>query len=210
MTQAMTTNVLLRIDPYWFACAVQLVPDGERELQLFHADLERYRELSDRGDTLAILQALALCCERALPAPGWLAAEFTRRLNSFTSGGRAAPTSLDTVFRSPLLRPGLPKLTHADRGAWAEGFEIWRAVRRVASQHRGLESALAEVLAAGAWSRKRRRVRQLVEMVDARMVHLSSGRLQPLAAIWRKACKELRQREQQGKVALSPSSRNNE
>lgn len=182
-------DVLARIDPYWFAAAVQLVPEGESTLRQFHQDLQRYRELVQEGDTLAILQAMALCAERALPAPGWLTAAFVPRVRTFTDGGKAAPTSLDTVFRSPLLRPGKPALTHTDRSAWAEGYEIWRAVRRIAHQHRGLESALADVLAAGTWTRKRRRARQLVKMVDARMVHLNSGRLQPLAALWRKVCK---------------------
>lgn len=194
-------EVLLRIDPYWFACAAQLTPEGDRELTRFHEDLERYRELADQGDTLAILEAMALCCERALPAPGWLAAAFAQRVRNFTAGGRTAPTSLDTVFRSPLLRPGLPRLTHKDRTAWSEGYELWRQVRRIAHQHRGLDTALAEVLAAGTWPHKSRHYRDLVNAVDARMVHLSSGRIESLADIWRKVCKQYREQRRLALIA---------
>lgn len=188
---------LLRIDPAWAAAAECLTAIDRRSLVDAHEALERRREQVEAGDSMAILQALSFCCVNSLPAPVWLAEAFPARLRTFTGCEPALwrPASLDQVFRSPHLRPGLPVLTGKDREDWRVGALIWRQVRRIARHHRGLEPALQQVLAAGEWPIRKSRARELVTLIDANQVHLSCGRIQPLSRLWRKARKQVHRAE---------------
>jgi hypothetical protein len=196
-------ELLARVDPAWAVAANRLTANDLSWLIEAHESLERRREQVEAGDTLAILMAMDDCCHRNLPAPAWLVETFRTRLQAFTGCERTRATrdSLDLIFKSRLLRAGQPQRTQLDRDRWALGCRLWRAVRAVASRHSSLNSALTEVLASGTWDVRRRHARQLVTMIDQNQVHLSSGKIRPLARIWSKSCKQVQPEAQLAQIA---------
>lgn len=186
-----------RVEPAWGDCASGFRTGGlrrahgnlrVRSLLDVHEALERRREQVESGNTLVILLAIAQCAEENLPMPTWLARAFTSRLAGFTThdARRPGPISLDTLFRSPNLRPGHPARTAADRRDWSLGSDLWGAVREVAHKYRGLDGALAEVLSSGRWGVGKKKARRLFEMVEVSQVHLLRGHIQPIAHLWRR------------------------
>lgn len=185
--------LLARLDPAWSKAAEQLAGGVTRPLIDLHEELERRREQAEKGDSFALLEALATCCDRHVPAPQWLRDAYRKQLRAFTDphAPGPCPCSLDEVFTSPYIRAGHPVRTQQDRESWALALRLWEAVRQVAPRHPGLDPALAAVLAADEWPVRTTTARKLVLLMDNYRVHLSSGRIRPLSRLWLKPRKQV-------------------
>ena len=190
-----------RLDSAWATCAAGFrtgIRSGHRgearnqPLLAVHTDLQARRAQFLRGDSLALLQAVAVCAEENLPMPRWLATAFVRELTKFTSTGGTAK-SLDAVFASRQLPTQTEKAAAKARRDWELGVQLWRAVRAIATNHSGLDPALRTVLKAGRdgleWGVGPTRARELVKMIDETQVELTSRRVKPLSQLWAKGRK---------------------
>ena len=135
--------------------------------------IEVYRDRFERGDTLSLLQAVAMCAEENLPLPTWLALAFVKALDSFLSMG--GPLSLDAVFRSSSLPTGTAKKTAEAKQFWVLGGAIFRATWDAAQADVSITSfdaALKMALSKTDFGVKKTTARRLYLMIEKNQLEL--------------------------------------
>jgi hypothetical protein len=163
-----------------------------RTLPQVKAALDVWKTRFEAGDTLALLQAIAVCAGENMPLPTWLAIEFSRKLETFFDPGGAH--SLDDVFASPTLPTNTAKKAVNAKRDWEEGVALWVACWEEAHANElltSLEAVLDRVLSSKKWSVKKRKARDLVMRVDeSQAQHLGKREKQPLARFLEKRRKQ--------------------
>jgi hypothetical protein len=154
-----------------------------QSLPQVRAALDVWRDRSNAGNTMALLQAIQLCSDENLPLPSWLAAAFSSAMTAFLLPGGAH--SLDIVFKSPSLPTNTPSKAAAARQDWQLGGELWCSCwdcAKANEQLASLDAVLDVVLAAKPWGVKKRKARELVARIDeSQAQHSHKREKQPLA-----------------------------
>lgn len=176
-------ELLSRLDPAWARGAHVLGEGDPRHLIDLHEHLELRRQQVEGGNTLAILQALAVCAVEEVPAPEWLAEAFTTRLSRFTTyhPDVPGPNSLDTLFHSRHLPAGKPERTQKARKAWQAGSELQLRVREIAHAHSSAKAAVRAVLPVRGVAGVTRAV-ELLDLVDE--VNVRANGWKPWRDLW--------------------------
>lgn len=100
--------------------------------------IEVFKLRFEKGETLALLQAVELCADENVPLPTWLATAYCASLDSFLQPGPYA--SLDQIFHSPNLPTNTPKRAAAARQDWELGGLIWSATWEAATDDESITS----------------------------------------------------------------------
>ncbi len=138
-----------------------------RGLLSLHKTLEIYRFRFEQGNTLSLLNAIALCADENVPLPTWLAIAFRAALDSFLLPGQN--TSLDDVFKSENLPTGTSAKAAAARVDWQLGGSIWDEVWDVAMGDESISSLDMAVIAAlkrRDFGVKKTKAKALFKMID--------------------------------------------
>lgn len=197
-------RALNRLEPAWAKAAHALRTDlrfghpagslrGLGLIQL-HECLEVYRLRFEAGDSLGLLQAVAVCSEENVPLPEWLALAFSKALQTFLEPG--GPASLDAVFHSPSRSTATPKKAAAARQDWLLANQIWTAVWDVVNRDAALcslDGALKLVLSSSRFGVGMTKARELFNMAERnQMEHLRAmgSNSQPLSRIFAKRRKD--------------------
>lgn len=137
-------------------------------LQQVHDLLQAFRSRLQRGDTLSLLQAVALCAEENMPLPEWLATEFQVRIKVFLQPGQY--TSLDEVFRSENVPTNSSKKAATARQDWMLAGRLWHDAFDVARQHPALlsvDSVVTRLLSTRNYGVAKTKAKKLIAMVEA-------------------------------------------
>lgn len=137
-------------------------------LQQVHDLLQVFRSRLQRGDTLSLLQAVALCAEENVPLPEWLATEFRARIKTFLQPGRY--TSLDEVFRSENVPTNSSKKAAAARQDWMLAGRLWHDAFGVAREDPRLssvDSVVTRLLSKRNYGVAKTKAKKLIGMVEA-------------------------------------------
>jgi hypothetical protein len=191
---------LLKLDAGWAKCALALRTDlrfghgtGQILLQSLPRvweQLEARRRRLERGDTMEMLHAIALCAQENVPLPTWLATAYRATFEPFLKPG--APRSLDSIFFSSNLPTSTNKKAATARQDWQLGGQLYFAVLEVANKHTAIDGALDEVLSKRKWGIKKSKARKLVLMIEAAQRDLGGGSPEKLSRFWEKRRKEMR------------------
>jgi hypothetical protein len=116
---------------------------GERSRRMqsllrIHEQLLVYKRRFEDGDTLSLLNAIAMCADENLPLPTWLALAYRAALGSFL--GIGGVTSLDTTFFSKNLPTNTAKAAASAKQDWQLAAEIYRATWEVAKDDPAITS----------------------------------------------------------------------
>jgi hypothetical protein len=137
-------------------------------LQQVHDLLQVFRSRLQRGDTLSLLQAVALCAEENVPLPEWLATEFRARIKAFLQPGQH--TSLDEVFRSENVPANSSKRAAAARQDWMLAGRLWHDAFDVAREDATLssvDSVVTRLLSKRNYGVAKTKAKKLIGMVEA-------------------------------------------
>jgi len=138
-----------------------------RSLLRVHEILEVFRRRFESGNTLAILNAVALCADENLPLPTWLATAYQSALQAFLQPG--GPLSLDAVFQSPNLPSDTPKKAAGARLDWQLAGDLWLAANDIAASDdtlRSLDAVIDAVLSLGNYGVGKTKARELILMIE--------------------------------------------
>lgn len=145
-------------------------PIGSRRMQgliRIHEGIEVFRRRFEGGNTLALLQAVAMCAEENLSLPGWLAAAYLAALQGFLGPG--GHPSLDAVFYSQSLPTGTAKKAATARQDWLLGTELWSSAWDMAmadESMQSLDAVVVKVLLRREFGVKKTKARALILMVE--------------------------------------------
>lgn len=132
-----------------------------------HHLLGVYRTRYGEGDTLSLLQAIALCGDENLPLPEWLASAFRSRIDSFLRPGHQH--SLDEVFSSAGVPTGSAKKAAAVRQDWQLAGTLWHDVWTIVQKDETLLSFNAAVeclLNSGNYGVGKTKAKELITMIE--------------------------------------------
>ncbi len=138
-----------------------------QSLLRIHERINVYKTRFKAGDTLALLQAIALCAEENLPLPTWLATAYQTALTSFLQVG--GPPTLDAVFNSPTLPTNTAKAAAAARQDWVLAVALYRRAWETVQANAAitsLDGLITAVLAAGKFGVAKTKARALILMVE--------------------------------------------
>lgn len=151
---------------------------GERSRRMqsllrIHEQLLVYKRRFEDGDTLSLLNAVAMCADENLPLPTWLAVAYRAALDSFLVAGGV--TSLDKAFCSANLPTRTAKAAAGAQQDWQLAVEIYRATRKLAQVDPAITSfddALSKALESRHFGIQKTKARALFLKVEKNQLEL--------------------------------------
>lgn len=132
-----------------------------------HQKIDVHRRRFENGETMSLLQAVAMCAEENLPLPTWLALAYCAALQSFGQAG--GPVSLDAVFRGPQFPTDTPKKAASARQDWQLGALLRQEAWEVALADESLKSfdaVVERVLSLRDFGVRKTKAKALIQLVE--------------------------------------------